>query len=250
MNIQVRYDADPDSELLTKEERHRQRMMWYETVVRLSRGSSPTRPLPPIIEYLLNKVRPKVNPPATPPPPEMDDPDYDFERGIFTLELTELQALMELAELDDARLQVGHWVKPMRPRWEKEWSFTPTEYYARVQSELSAIRSSAEFDWKLFEPVYSPDNPEGNALARLVAWLLEQGHGVCWCKACQQEYPALELEIYDWEGNEIDGSMYLCPHDHALLRTDFQYLGAFMLLYEDRRTKRERRPNPVAQAND
>ena len=249
MNIKVRYDADPNSELLTKEERHRQRMMWYESFLRLSKGDARASPLPPIIKNLFNKVWPNVNSPVTPPPPELDDPDYHVERGIFTVELTKLRALMELAERDDARLQVGPWVEPMRPYWNEEWSFTPTEYYARVQSELGAIQSSAKFDWKLFEPVYSQDSWD-NGIAWLVAWLLEHGHGDCWCKVCQQKYIATELEIYDWEGNEQNGSLYLCPQNHALLRTSYSYLGGFRLLYEEPQTKRERRPNPVSQAND
>ena len=250
MTIKVQYEANPNSELVSKEERHRQRMMWYESFVRLSQGSSRASSLPPIIASLLNRL--KGNPPVTPlpPPPELDDPDYRTELGIFTVELTDFQALVELAEHDNARLQVGHWIKPIRPLWEKEWSFTPKEYYTRIRSELSAIQSSAEFHWKMFEPVYSPEHWEDNRIAWLVAWLLEQGHGNCWCKACQQEYRAVELEIYDWAGNEIDGSMYMCPNDHVLLQTSYSYLGAFQLLYEETRTKREHRPNPTAHERD
>jgi hypothetical protein len=222
MSIQVQYEADPYSELRTKEERHRQRMMLYE--------------------WQLKGAQDWIDDIVVPPPPDINDPDYGTERGIFTFDLAEIQTLIELAERNEALLQVGTWPESVSPYWQREWPFTPTEYYARVQSQLSAIQSAAEFDWKLFQPVYGPDS-EG--IDRLAAYLLEHGKGVCWCKACQQEYRAVELEIYDWENGESEGSIYLCPKDHALLRTYGRSMGALEIFSREGRTRRERQPNPV-----
>ena len=222
MTIQVQYEADPNSELHTKEERYQWRLKWYERE--------------------LKSAQKWIDDIVVPPPPDINDPDYRTQHGIFTFDLAEVQSLMELAERNEALLHVGRSVETVSEFWRREWPFTSTEYYARVQSQLSAIQSAAEFDWKLFEPVYRPDS-EG--IERLVAYLLEHGKGICWCKPCQQEYRTVELEIYDWTDGESAGSMYLCPKDHALIRTEDHCMGTLETFWRERRTRRERRPDPV-----
>ena len=224
MSIQVQYEADPNSELHTKEKRYQSRLKRYE--------------------QQLEGAQDWIDDIVVPPPPDINDPDYGTQRGIFTFDLAEIQALMELAEQNEDRLQVGTWPESVSPYWQREWPFTPTEYYARARAELSAIQSAEEFYWKLFEPVYEV-NGGYEGVGRLAAYLLEHGKGVCWCKTCQQEYRAVEIEIYDWENGESEGSMYLCPKDHALLRTYGRSMGALEIFSREGRTRRERRPNPV-----
>ena len=226
MTLQVQYEADPNSEALTKEERHSQHLKWYGMQINLLGEEAP-------------------------PPPDPNEPDYLTEHGIFTFALAELQTLMELAERNNAFLQVGEdWVEPTRPLWDKQWPFSPAEYFARVRSQLSTIQSSAEFNWQIFEPVYILDNPGENGVSRLAAWLLEQARGNCWCKVCHQEYRSVELEVYDWERGESDGSLYVCPQGHTLLRTTLPYLGALEMFPKTNRTKRKCRPDLKAQEKD
>ena len=222
MTIQVQYEVDPNSERETKEERYQWRLEWYERDLKQAQGWKGHIDIPP--------------------PPDINDPDYGTQRGIFTFDLAEVQAVMELAERDEDRLQVSALVESVSPFWQREWPFTPPEYYARVRSELSAIQSAAEFHWKLFEPVYGSS---GDGIDRLAAYLLEHGKGICWCKACQQEYRAVDLEIYDWDDGESEGSMYLCPKDHALVRTNGRSMGVLGIFRQERQTRRERQPDPV-----
>ena len=229
MTILVQYEANPNSELVTKEEHYQWRLKWYEEE--------------------LKSAQKWIDDIVVPPPPNINDPNYGTEHGIFTFDLADIQTLMELAERNAALLQVGTLPESVSPRWNREWPLwnrewplNRTEYYAHVRSVLSTIQSAAEFNWKLFEPVYGPI---GESIDRLVAYLLEHGKGVCWCKACQQEYRAVELEIYDWENGESEGSMYLCPKDHALVRTHGRSMGALEIFSRERRTRRERRPDPA-----
>ena len=167
MTIQVQYEADPNSERETKEERYQWRLKWYERELKEAQDWKGHIDIPP--------------------PPDINDPDYGTQRGIITFDLAEVQAVMELAERHEDRLQVSDLVESVSPFWQREWPLTPTEYYARVRAELSAIQSAAELNsvaelnWKLFEPVYRSDS---HGIGRLAAYLLEHGKGICWCKSC------------------------------------------------------------------
>lgn len=159
----------------------------------------------------------------------------DWEHGVFSFDLANLQALMELVEHDTAHLQCGPYRMRMslRQHPSREWSFSLDEFYSRLQTRLAEMKSSEEFDWAIFEPVYKAKGMSfGTDVRNLVAWLLENGQAEAWCKACQRNYQIVDVDIYDWTMiNDLEGTQYVCPKNHVLLTTTLMIFGALSNLH-------------------
>lgn len=216
MSVYIRYEPDPDSE--------RDRELDYASYLAT---------LTPKARARLEKFRANMTDIREP-----NEPDYITQHGVVTVDLKELRSLVErhFATAQDFYEQR----EIVRRRWRKTYNLMPAEFYPRLLSKMQDVRSTEDFDWAWFEPVYPLRS--GFSGMTLFADLLEEGQGEAWCKVCERGCLGAEVDVCEWWDSGSMGDNYICPQGHVLLHLLKSLTVAYSSTMPVRIRKRERRP--------